>query len=581
MSRFEWAQRPAAKRVTKLTPMVALLVGVLVIASLGDPYYLSIGTQALLYATLALGLNIVVGLGGLLDLGYAGFLAVGSYTYGSLLSNFHLTPIEAIPFVVIAALIAGLVVGVPTLRLRGDYLAIVTLAFGLIAQIVAGNVDWLGGATGLYGLSPFQFGPIDYSTPVGAFVWCFVSMCVVALVFGLFRRSILGVRLLATKGDAKAALASGIPTYRYKLMAYILGAIIAALAGVEYASVLTAISPPDFGVDLSILILVAVIFGGEASIYGVILGGIAVALIPELFRPIPQFRFIALGAILIAVVLVRPRGILPARRTASAPSPYLGKLRAEELLTRREPLPTIEVSSLTVRYGGVTAVDGVSVAFPADHAMIQGILGPNGAGKTTIIDAVTGFTESRFASYRIGEHTLGRVRASRVAALGLRRTFQSSRLFPDLTVFENALIGHPTKRKGGRAGIAATRGQVASAALTMVGLEEEWWGVLASELAYGKRRLAEIARALAGGSALLLIDEPTTGLNDVERHEMADVLRSLRRLNRHVLVIDHDVNFLSEICDQAFALDYGRVIATGDCRTVLAHQQVRESYLGT
>lgn len=573
----ERRRRLAGTRVGRFAPAVVLVALLVSVGGSGDVYYVGVATQAVLYATLALGLNVVVGFGGLLDLGYAGFLAVGAYTYGACLTKLGLSPLETLPCVVLAAVLAGLVVGLPTLRLQGDYLAIVTLAFGLIAQIVARNSNWLGGATGLYGLPPFKLGPIDFTQPLGAFMWSLVGMCVVLTAVAVFRRSLFGARLLAVKNDERAALASGISAYRYRLLAYIVGAIVAALVGVEYSSVLTAISPQDFGVDLSILLLVAVILGGEGSLYGVIVGGILVALIPEAFRSVPQYRFIALGVILIAMVLIRPSGLFPAKRISL-------RQRSSEhqdgpTLERTTPLPAIEICRLTVHYGGVTAVREVDVTLPPGNAVIRGIIGPNGAGKTTLIDAVTGFTPGSFGSFRLGGRRIRRMNPVKIARRGLRRTFQTSRLFGELNAFENVLVSVGSDRQSVLSG-ADDRAAIATTALREVGLGEQWWSRRTDGLPYGCQRLVEIARALAGGDVLLLIDEPTTGLNDGERAEMAGVLRRLRELNRHVLVIDHDVSFLTTICDDVFALDYGAVIASGTCEQVLADPGVREAYLG-
>jgi len=323
-------------------------------------------------------------------------------------------------------------------------------------------------------------------------------------------------------------------------------------------------------------VLVAVILGGTGSIYGVVVGGILVALIPEAFRAVPNYRYIALGVILVVMVLVRPEGLIPAkRRPQRHDEEAMKRARACTGLLRDSPLPSLIVEGLSVKYGGVVALDGVSVSFEAGRAQVLGIIGPNGAGKTTLLDAMTGFTSGRCRLYSVGGQCQRLGRPVQVARLGMRRTFQTSRLFGELTAFENVYVAvESTMRSRSEARKRAEE------ALIKVGLAEDWWKQRALSLPYGSQRLVEVARALVGGSCILLLDEPTTGLNDSERKEMAQVIERIRNLNRHVLLIDHDVHFITSVCDSVIALNYGREIANGPSATVLANAIVREAYLG-
>ncbi len=273
-------------------------------------------TNALLYVVLALGLNVVVGYAGLLDLGYAAFFAVGAYTVGILTlragMNFWLT----LPAAVAVAAVAGVVVGGPTLRLRSDYLAIVTLGFGEIVRITARNLPITGMASGLSGIrQPWLFGwhiatPRDFY-----YVFCVLATAA-AIVSARLADSRLGRAWLYVRYDEDAAEAMGIDRVRVKLAAYVTGAIIGAIGGAFFAVNLGAISPPSFSFSQSVSILMAVILGGMGKIPGVILGAMIVVLGPELLRSLGEFRLLVFAIGLLLIMLFRPSGLWPGRSHA-------------------------------------------------------------------------------------------------------------------------------------------------------------------------------------------------------------------------------------------------------------------------
>lgn len=294
--------------------VVATVLALMVFAPmLLGPYATVILTNALLYTVLALGLNIVVGYAGLLDLGYAAFFAVGAYTVGILTHEFGLNFWLTLPVAVVAAVIAGVVIGGPTLRLRSDYLAIVTLGFGEIVRLSARNLKITGGASGLSGIEqPWLFGwhirtPLDF----------YYVFCVLAILAVLASVRLAGSRLgrawLYVRHDEDAAEAMGINTVRVKLAAYIIGAIYGAIGGAFFAVNLSAISPESFSFQQSVLFLMAVILGGMGKIPGVILGAFIVVLAPELLRELGSLRLLFFAVGLLLIMLFRPSGIWPAR----------------------------------------------------------------------------------------------------------------------------------------------------------------------------------------------------------------------------------------------------------------------------
>ncbi|MGN6489376.1 MAG: branched-chain amino acid ABC transporter permease, partial [Devosia sp.] len=300
---------PLKRGITIVVILVAMVVAPLLLGQ----YATVILTNALLYVVLALGLNVVVGYAGLLDLGFAAFFAVGAYTVGIATLHFGLNFWLALPLAVALAMLAGVIVGTPTLRLRSDYLAIVTLGFGEIVRIAARNLRETGGATGLSGIeSPWLFG-WHIRTPLD-FYYVFCVLAIIAVIVSVrLANSRLGRAWLYVRHDEDAAEAMGIDRVRVKLAAYVVGAIYGAIAGAFFAVNLGAISPNSFSFQQSVLILMAVILGGMGKIPGVILGAFIVILTPELLRDFGDLRLLIFAVGLLLIMLFRPSGIWPAR----------------------------------------------------------------------------------------------------------------------------------------------------------------------------------------------------------------------------------------------------------------------------
>jgi branched-chain amino acid transport system permease protein len=300
-------------RVQVAVGILALAAALLLPVVNPDPYLIGVGVQALVYVGLALGLNMVVGYAGLLDLGYAAFFAIGAYGSSILTATYHWPLGAAVLAVIAMAILSGLIIGGPTLRLRSDYLAIVTLGFGEIIQTTANNLQVTGGATGIFDIPPLAaFGvtlyqPVDYY-----YLLIALSLLYLGITWRL-RRSKIGRAWLAIREDEDAALAMGINTVRYKLFAYIGGAIFASIIGVVYGAFMTAITPTSFGYEQSVLIIVAVLIGGMGSIPGMVIGGILVEVIPEAMRDFSDLRLLLFGIIMVLVMIFRPSGILPER----------------------------------------------------------------------------------------------------------------------------------------------------------------------------------------------------------------------------------------------------------------------------
>ncbi|HAM43614.1 MAG TPA: branched-chain amino acid ABC transporter permease [Propionibacteriaceae bacterium] len=342
---FRWRSEKGALNVLGIAVFILALAVPFITAS---PYVISILTAGLIYVMLALGLNVVVGYAGLLDLGYVAFFAVGAYTSGILTTTFGFSMLEAVPVTIVVCIVAGIIIGGPTLRLRSDYLAIVTLGFGEIIRLTARNLEITGGATGISGIPSWSFFGWDMADGLviagiefnGKILLYYFVALVVGLVGvgGISRlsRGKMGRAWKAVRDDEDAAEAMGINTYFTKITAYIIGAVWAGLAGQLMGTYLSAISPTSFTFLYSALILMAVVLGGMGSTPGVIIGALFVSLAPEFLREFAEWRYVLFGVLLVVTMIFRPQGIWPANAVFPW-SPALAARRARRAKATEAP----------------------------------------------------------------------------------------------------------------------------------------------------------------------------------------------------------------------------------------------------
>jgi branched-chain amino acid transport system permease protein len=638
------------------TFIVALLVlGLLFPLIDGNEGDIDAAANALAFAILALGLNIVVGYAGLLDLGYAAFFAIGAYTYG-IFSSYQVQPewwglwepfqwlglvqhIQqgagpgTVHFTVsfwlmlpLSALIAaffGVLFGAPTLRLKGDYLAIVTLGFGEIVPIVARNVPYLtNGAQGLNGVtSPSLFG---YNFGVKSTPFFYLGLALAGLLIFVslrLKNSRIGRAWLAIREDEIAAEAMGVNRVKLKLLAFAVGAGFAGATGTFYVAKLQTATPEMFTFPVSVMLLVMIVLGGMGSVAGVVLGALILHLLQSWFLQdmtqwvhalgnltgigvlqridLVQSIELIFGIILVLMMRFRREGLIPertavtalthAQQTAVPTRGVKGGLAPLHGITIDPTRPLLEVKGLCKFFGGLCAIKDLDLTVMPGS--IVGIIGPNGSGKTTFFNLVTGLMQPSGGKVMLaGEEVTGLV-PHVIVERGIARTFQNLRLFSNMTVLENVLVGTHSRTSTGALGAvlrtpAVKREEEAARERALEGLRIFGNRLmprvehLARTLSYANRRRLEIARALVSEPVLLLLDEPTAGMNPTETLELADQIRHLRDRGVTVLMIEHKLAVVNQIADKVIVLDHGEKIAEGTPKEVHSNKEVLRAYLG-
>jgi len=577
-------KRPQPKRtpttIAAWLPWLLLLLLFLALPGMVEGYVLRTFTVFYLYLLLAVGLTVIVNYAGLLNLGFIAFFGVGAYTYAVLNREFGLPFFAALPLGAVAAATLGFVIGFPTLRVRGDYLALVTLGFGEIVRIILLNI-W--GPHGIAGISPPAPANLIGGGENFAVLFYWVSLApvpIALLVLHRIDRSRVACRWFALRDNETAAKACGINPFRSLLLAAVIGTVFAGVAGVIFAGVQRYVSPASFVLDESILVLCIVVIAGGRSLWRLLLATALLTFLPEILRGMADYRMLIFGAALAAYVLFEERWRTRARPTPKMDQPATPNVPdagAPHELPRFLASPSaatsvrLEIRNLSKQFDGVAALDGISIALDFDRSII-GLIGPNGAGKTTLFNCISG--EVRPSSGEIVFPGLpARHLPHHAARSGIGRTFQTPNLFQSMSVRENVVMGAISGR------LPLPEEQI-DELLVHCGLSRVADSGVAA-LPLGTQRLIELARAVALQPRLLLLDEIAAGLSTSEKQALTDTIRRLAKDGHlNFLIVEHDMDFILPLAEHIIVLDAGRLLAQGSPREISNDPAVINAYLG-
>jgi branched-chain amino acid transport system ATP-binding protein len=551
----------------------------------GNGYQVYLIAIVCLTAVVGVGLNVLLGLTGQVSLGHVGFFAIGAYAV-AILTTFHDVSFWlALPVAVALAGLVGVVLALPALRVAGPYLAMVTIAFGFIIENSA--IEWrslTGGANGIVNVPPPAIAGHEFS--LREIALCTVVLAaLILLAFRRLDRSAWGRAMRAVRASEVAAQCLGLNPVVVRIVAFALSALAAGLAGAFFAPLSGFVSPSGFTFSQSILYLLAVIVGGAGTTLGPLVGAAVVVLLPQLLAGLAEYQVLLFGALLLLVLWLAPEGIVGEirRRFGAATPAHRPHQRVDvaSYLKLSAQGETLAARGIGLSFGGVRAV--AEVDFTAPAGKVTSLIGPNGAGKTTLLNLLSGLYRPQAGTIMLSEQTLtGRVPHA-IARAGIARTFQTSQLFAGLSVLDNVRVGVRRHRLGspiplGRAGDDVER-QLTESLLVFVGYGDALERP-AGDLAHIDKRLVEIARALATGPKVLLLDEPAAGLGADDKIRLRALLRRLADIGIAVVLIEHDMGLVMEVSDSVVVLDAGRRIAAGAPAEVQNDPAVLKAYLG-
>ena len=551
-----------------------------------------------LYAMVVLGLVLLTGVAGLTSFGQAAFVGLGAYASAYASTTLGLSPWVGLACGLALTLVVALLLAGVTLRMSGHYLPLATIAWGLALFFLVGNLDVVGKFDGIQGIPPVAIAGVELRSGRASYglIWS------VALLGALALRHLLDSRpgraLRALKGGTLMAEAMGVATFRYKVLAFVIAALYAAVSGWLFAHYQRSVNPSPFGLQMGIEYLFMAVLGGVGLVGGALVGAAGVKIaedqlqnwLPALLNTSGPVELVVFGMVLILVLQVTPDGLwslatrrMPVRRhdpAAWAGAPALARAappaRGEAVLSVRQARK---------QFGGLLAVNDVS--FDVRAGEIVGLIGPNGAGKSTLFNLITGVLPLTGGEVHYRGERVSGLASRAIARRGMSRTFQHVRMIPDMSVLENVALG---AHRRGSAGVLRAmlrldrRDEHRLLAEAWKQLDRIGMAALADEpagnLALGQQRLMEIARALCTDPALLLLDEPAAGLRLKEKQALGEVLSQLRVEGMSLLLVEHDMDFVMTLTDRIVVVEFGTKLTEGTPGQVREDPAVRAAYLG-
>jgi branched-chain amino acid transport system permease protein len=585
--------------VRALGPALFILVCMAVGLDL-DNYPQYVVAVAVISMVVGIALVVLVGLGRCITLASGSIMAIGAYVSTLAVADLGLPYLATLALTALAGGSAGWLIAFPGTRFRGHNLAMVTLVFQSVCIILIRESTWLtGGAEGIHVPPPQLFGLI-VSSDRAFLILIGIAAAAMTLVVTILVRGPFGKNLQAAAGNEIAAEAFGISVRGYLTAAFVVSSVAIAFAGALLAPRVRILDPDSFGVLESIFMLAYPIVGGMHSIWGGLLGGGGLRILPELLRPVADYQELFFATLVIFVVMFFPGGLSEVIRRSCA------------LLVKRDGSPPVKMAAGEPRPSPVPAkietsddallvVDGVDKHFDALHAVngaslrvpvggIHGLIGPNGAGKTSLFNIISGFLDADSGRVSFASNSLLALRARDRIGLGMTRTFQNVALFGQLSCLDNVIIG--LGRNAVMPAMAASFDHFAGggtterarrrafAALESVDLAAQAHA-RAGSLSLGDQRRLEIARAIVSEPRLILLDEPVSGVAESEVENLRQLLLGINAERQiAMLVVEHNIPFVAKLCQSLSVMGAGRIVAEGKPADVISLSIVRQLYFG-